>query len=111
MSIDYRQLRARLRIEDVLSWMSWRASGQVGDQLRGSCPLCSATVVNGQATSSPSSGGVQRTFSVHTQRNLYRCFRCRSSGNALDLWASYRQMPIYEAAQEIQIRLGGNEQR
>ena len=25
MGIDYRRLRSRLRIEDVLSWMSWRA--------------------------------------------------------------------------------------
>lgn len=105
MSIDYRELRARLRIEDVLSWMSWRACRQVGDQLRGSCPLCSATADKGQATSNSSSGAGHRTFSVHTQRNLYCCFRCHSSGNALDLWSAYRKLPIYEAAQEIQNRL------
>ncbi|MFC1759847.1 CHC2 zinc finger domain-containing protein [Planctomycetota bacterium] len=109
MSIDYRELRARLRIQDVLHWMNWRAIRQGGDQLRGRCPLCSASAKD-QTSSNTSSGSVHRTFSVHTQRNLYRCFRCHSSGNALDLWAAYRQLPIYDAAKEIQIRLDGNKQ-
>ncbi len=51
-----------------------------------------------------------RTFSVNTQRNIYRCFRCGSGGNALDLWASYRKLSIYAAAQEIQDRLSQNKQ-
>jgi len=106
MSIDYRALRSRLRIEDVLSWMSWRAINRVGDQLRGSCPRCSTTPI---ALSSSSRGG-HRTFSVNTRLNLYRCFRCDSKGNALDLWSAYRQLPLYEAAQEIQTRLNTNEQ-
>ncbi len=104
MSIDYGQLRAKLRIEEVLSWMSWQALTRVGDQHRGSCPLCSTARSLAPESPPPQSGN--RTFSVNTGRHVYRCFRCGSSGNALDLWSSYRQLPIYEAAQEVQTRLG-----
>jgi len=104
MSINYRQLREAVRIEAILSWMSWEASSRVGDQLRGPCPLCAPRRVD---TPSPDSS---RTFSVNTRRNIYRCFRCGSSGNALDLWSSYRKLPIYAAAQEIQSRLRRNKQ-
>ena len=34
-----------------------------------------------------------RHFSVHRACNLYRCFRCGSAGNALDLWSAFRQLP------------------
>jgi hypothetical protein len=99
MSINYRQLRAAVRIEEILSWMSWEAHSRVGDQHRGPCPLCTAPRID---TPSPDTS---RTFSVNTQRNIYRCFRCGSSGNALDLWSSYRKLSLYAAAQEIQSRL------
>ena len=99
MSINYRQLREAVRIEEVLSWMPWEANSGVGDQLRGPCPLCPASRVE---TPSPN---VDRTFSVNTRRNIFRCFRCGSSGNVLDLWSSYRKLSIYAAAQEIQSRL------
>jgi len=39
MSINYRDLRARLQISDVLRWMPWKASSSHGHQLRGRCPL------------------------------------------------------------------------
>jgi DNA primase len=107
MSINYRDLRARLRIEDVLGWMSWKASSRLGHQLRGRCPLCSeSTGASGHASSS----GRDRTFSVNTQRNIYRCFKCNQSGNAIDLWSSYRRLPIYSAAQELEARLSQNKQ-
>lgn len=94
MSINYRELRDAVRIDELLSWMPWEASSRVGDQLRGSCPLCTAS----------------RSFSVNTRRSIYRCFRCGSSGNALDLWSTYRKLTIYAAAQEIQSRLSQNKQ-
>jgi len=99
MSVNYRQLRDSVRIEDVLSWMSWEASSRVGDQLRGYCPLCTM-----------SGSTVSRSFSVNSRRSLYRCFRCGSSGNALDLWSASRKLTIYAAAQEIQSRLSQNKQ-
>ena len=107
MSIYYRQLRATVRIEEILSWMSWEATSKVGDQLRGSCPLCDATGVDTPSRPASSAG---RSFSVNTRRNIYRCFRCHSGGNALDLWSAYRKLPIYAAAKEIQCRRTENKQ-
>ncbi len=104
MSINYRQLRASVRIEAILSWMKWEASSRVGDQHRGPCPLCTASRIE------PPRPGARREFSVNTQRNIYRCFRCGSVGNALDLWSRYRKLPLYEAAQEIQAHLSQNTQ-
>lgn len=104
MSINYRQLRASVRIEAILSWMKWEASSGVGDQHRGPCPLCTASRIE------PPRPGARREFSVNMQRNIYRCFRCGSGGNALDLWASYRELSLNAAAQEIQSRLSQNKQ-
>lgn len=98
MSINYRELREAMRIEEVLSWMSWEANSGVGDQLRGPCPLCAASQAE------MPSPNFDRTFSVNTRRNIYRCFRCGSGGNVLDLWSSYRKLSIYAAAQELQSR-------
>ncbi len=100
MSIDYRNLRARLRIEDVLRWMSWEPGSSCGVQLRGRCPFCSEVP----------SRSVHRSFSVNTERNIYRCFRCQQSGNAIDLWSNYRQLSLYQAAQELEARLSPNTQ-
>ena len=104
MSINYRQLRGEVRIEEVLSWMSWEASSRVGDQLRGCCPLCTSL------TADPKSRQVDRKFSVHASRHIYRCFRCDSGGNALDLWSSYRKFPLDAAAQKFQSRLSQTKQ-
>jgi len=107
MSINYRLLRERLRIEEVLCWMSWKASSHGAGQLRGRCPFC-RDPTDGSTPCGTSSDDC--SFSVNTDRNLYRCFRCQASGNALDLWRSYRQIPLYTAAQEIEHRLGQNTQ-
>jgi DNA primase len=107
MSIDYRDLRERLRIEDVLGWMSWKASSRRDHQHRGRCPLCSESI---DASDHAGSSGGDRNFSVNTQRNIYRCFKCNQSGNALDLWSRYRRLPIYEAAQELEALLRRNNQ-
>ena len=104
MSIDYRQLRGILRIEEVLSWMQWEANSQVGDQLRGPCLFCT------DSQTDTSRSGTHREFSVNTRRHIYRCFRCGSNGNALDLWASHRKLSLYAAASEIQTRLTQNKQ-
>lgn len=46
----------------------------------------------------PPSPDACREFSVNTQRNLYRCFRCGSGDNALELWGNYRELSLYAAA-------------
>jgi DNA primase len=102
MSINYGDLRERLRIEDVLFWMSWEATSRRGFQLRGRCPFCIEST--GASPHHGSSSG-HRIFSVNTKRNIYRCFKCQRAGNAIDLWATYRRLPLYPAAQELEARL------
>ncbi len=67
--VDYRALRQILMMEDVLSWIQWRATEQRGAIPRGKYPLC-ATDESGQG----------REFVVHCVRKLYHCFRCKQGG-------------------------------
>lgn len=92
-SIDYHELRGRLRIQDVLQWMGWQSSEQRGDQHRGPCPLCGST-------SHPSRSS-RRCFSANFARQLFRCFHCHRGGNALDLWAYHQQLPLHAAAAQL----------
>lgn len=103
MSINYRLIRERVRIEEVLHWMAWEASSRRGGQLRGRCPFCSDP-------NDGSNSRDHRNFSVNTDQNIYRCFKCQASGNTLDLWRSHRQIPLYTAAQELEQRSGQNTQ-
>jgi transposase len=87
--VDYAFLRQQITIEQVLKHLGhWEALRGNGQQLRGPCPL------------HPSEKPGERTFSVNVPKNLFRCFhgQCQAAGNALDLWAAYHRLPLYEAA-------------
>jgi hypothetical protein len=43
----------------------------------------------------------RRCFSVHRERNIFQCFRCKPSGRMLDLRSHYRGVTIHAAALEI----------
>jgi hypothetical protein len=95
--VDFAELRRQISIEQVLREAHWldclRASGQ---QLRGPCPI------HGTQQSR------SRTFSVNLHKNVFHCFdaSCGAHGNALDLWAQIRKLPLYEAARDLAERLG-----
>jgi hypothetical protein len=91
--IDLRQARSEIRLALVLQLPGWRARECRGEQVRGPCP------VHGSA--SPRS----RSFSAHPGRNVWRCFRCEASGNALDLWARATGQGLYPAVLELYRRL------
>ena len=42
----------------------------------------------------------QRTLSINLGKNAFHCFQadCQAQGNALDFWAAYHRLPLYEAA-------------
>lgn len=103
MSIDFRLLREQIQIEDLLSRMSWKPTERHGHQLRGPCPFCALA-------SDTRESSANRCLSVNTRRNIFRCFRCKRSGNALELWAAYRGLNIYQAAREIQDQLAAGNQ-
>jgi hypothetical protein len=92
--IDLRQARREIRLAAVLELLGWRACERRGVQVRGPC------LVHG--SSSPRS----RSFSAHLGRNIWQCFRCGASGNALDLWLRLRQQPLYPAVLELYRQVG-----
>lgn len=87
--VDYAWLRGQVTIEQVLRHMGhWDALRGTAQQLRGPCPVHSPDKPRGS------------TFSVNTAKNAFRCFdaQCNAAGNALDLWAAYYRVPLYQAA-------------
>jgi transposase len=91
-SIDYAYLRAQITLEQVLRHLGYfdRFSGR-GAQLYGPCPF------------HPASGKASRSFCVSLKKQIFRCCQptCHVHGNALDLWATARGLPIYEAALDL----------
>jgi DNA primase len=87
--IDYRELRRRITMREVLDLIDFQPASRHGDQLRGPCPIpgCRRTS--------------ERAFSVHLTRHVYRCFTCHSHGNALDLWAVVRGLSLHHAALDL----------
>lgn len=85
-ALDYQSLRATISLERVLQLLGYQPSRCRGDQLRGPCPIHDPTLI-----------GDRRCFSAHLSGNIFRCFRCRASGNQLDLWRLIQRMPLHEA--------------
>ena len=92
--LDLRQARAEVRLAAVLELLGWQAQECLGVQVRGPCPVHGST--------SPGS----RSFSAHLDRNLWRCFVCNASGNALDLWARATNQKLYPALLVLYQQLG-----
>jgi hypothetical protein len=93
--LDYPAIRSRISIRCVLELLRYQAVTQFGPQWRGPCPLCS----NGVGTAH------ERCFSVHISRNLFHCFRCRRSGNQLDLWVHISGLALRPATLDLCQRL------
>lgn len=91
-SIDFAHLRQQVTFEQILTLLGAfdRFTGS-GRQRRGSCPL------------HDSAGHGQRDFSVHLDKQVFRCFHpeCSQAGNVLDFWAALQQLPLYEAALDL----------
>lgn len=91
--IDFRQVRDRVAIGEVLELLHFQAVRSWRGQVRGPCPL------HGSRT--PTSC----TFSAHLSRNVFQCFKCGAAGNALDLWAAATRQNVYAAALDLCNRL------
>jgi DNA primase len=92
--IDFRAARAGVRIAEVLTLMRYPARRVLGGQVRGPCPL------------HRSQSRTSQVFAVHLNKQVYHCFRCGASGNALDLWAAWTQQCVYAAVVDLYERLG-----
>jgi DNA primase len=84
--IDFAEVRASIALADVLGLIGFVPCETSGDQVRGPCPV--------HRSSTPSS----RSFSANLRLHIYRCFKCGSSGNQLDLYASVTGLSPFEAA-------------
>jgi DNA primase len=90
--IDFAYVRKRVSILDVLALLEFRPVRCVGYRLRGLCPFaCSRS---------------DPDFVAYLDTNRYHCFRCRRSGNAIELWADVRHLTFYEANRDVCRRLG-----
>ena len=92
-SIDFQQVRSIISISEVLDLLGFVAVARTGSQVRGACPL------------HESAAAKSRVFSVHLAQNTFQCFKCKATGNQLDLWAAATKQPIYKAAMDLCARL------
>lgn len=91
--IDYAELRVMIGIAQVLELAGFLATETVGDQARGPCPIHRSSSVS------------SRSFSANLSKNTFRCFKCGTSGNQLDLWMAVTKLPIHGAAKDLCNRL------
>ncbi len=87
--VNFRLLRERITMRDVLRQLQFEATVRRGDQWRGPCP------VHGAHTPRSCS------FSVNVRLGRYRCFVCGSRGHALELWSAVRGISLHAAAVEL----------
>jgi putative transposase len=92
-AIDFEAVKAAITLAAVLQLLGFQAAGKRGAQQRGPCPLHGST----SATS--------RCFSANLHDQIFHCFKCGRSGNALDLWAQAHHLTIYDAAIDLCERL------
>jgi len=90
-AIDLAAVKSRTGIAAVLTLLGVEVTKV---QHRGACPLHGST------------SGTSRCFSANCQKNVFQCFKCGQSGNALDLWAKATQQTPYDAALDLYARLG-----
>ena len=87
--VDFHAVRSQVSILQVLELLGFAPASTSGSQVRGACPIHGST--------SPQS----RSFSANLGKNTYRCFKCGSEGNQLDLWAAATNQSLYDGAIDL----------
>ncbi len=93
-AIDFVAVRSAVTLAAVLQLLGFRPNSTRGAQQRGPCPLHGSTA------------GTSRCFSANLAEQVFHCFKCGRSGNALDLWAQANHLTPYDAAIDLCQRLG-----
>jgi putative transposase len=92
-AIDFPAVRAAVTLAAVLELLGFQAHRRRGAQQRGPCPLHG------------SSAGTSCCFSANLDQQIFHCFKCGRSGNALDLWTIATGQTPYDAAHDLCQRL------
>jgi putative transposase len=92
-AIDFAAVRAALSLATVLQLLGFRPRSTQGAHQRGPCPIHGST------------SGTSRCFSANLATNVFQCFKCGTSGNALDLWIHATKQSPYDAALDLCQRL------
>jgi DNA primase len=92
--IDFHRLRREITMQDVLNLIAFEPTQRTGDQWYGSCPLHG------------SSSARSRCFSVNVAIHRYRCHKCHSHGNQLELWAALTKRKLHPAMIDLCHALG-----
>ncbi len=92
-AIDFAAANAAITMAAVLQLLGFRAASKRGAQQRGPCPLHGSTL------------GTARCFSANLDEQVFHCFKCKRSGNALDLWTEANRLTPYDAAIDLCQRL------
>src|SRR5690242_20699683 len=90
----FQEVCACISMVQVLELLGFVAQATSGGEVRGACPV--------HRSPSPRS----RSFSANVQKQVYRCFRCGSAGNPLDLYAAATHQSLYAAAVDLCQRVG-----
>ena|SRR5579883_2139585 len=92
--ICFREVRSLVSMTQVLELLGFEAQTTSGAEVRGPCPV--------HRSVSPKS----RSFSANLAKRVYRCFRCGSAGNHLDLYAAATHQSLHAAAVDLCQRVG-----
>lgn len=92
--LRFQEVRSLVSMAQVLDLLGFECHERSGDEVRGACPV--------HATTTPRS----RSFSANLRRHVYRCFRCGSAGNQLDLYAAATHQSLHAAAIDLCQRAG-----
>ena len=92
--VDYQAVRTHVAMSQVLDLLGFVATETSDDQVRGPCMIHDSHSL------------ASRSFSANLRKHAYRCFRCGSAGNQLDLWAAATHQPLYPATLDLCQRLG-----
>jgi len=92
-AIDFAAIKAAVNIVAVLQLLGCRGQTRFS-QHRGPCPLHGTH------------RGTARCFSAHLERNVFHCFKCGQSGDAIDLWARATKQLPYDTAVDLCAKLG-----
>ena len=87
--ILFREVRAQIALAQVLDLLGFVPQEVARGELRGPCPV--------HRSAAPRS----RIFSANLTKNVYRCFKCGSAGNQLDLYVAATGHSLFDAAIEL----------